>query len=194
MSQLKNRQELAKYFAEQGFSNGAEIGVLAGYYSKMLLDNIPGLTLYGIDPWSNVYGSTKYGRRYGHRKMYLAHRHAQTLLAEYVKSKKFIIIQKSSLDALQDIEDNSLDFVFIDANHEHDPVLADIRGWAPKVRAGGIVSGHDYYVFSYTGSRGVVDAVDEYVRTHEVELLTTSWDKDNLWEDDRQPSWYFFKK
>ncbi len=39
---------------------------------------------------------------------------------------------------------DGLDFVFIDAAHDYQSVLDDIRVWLPKVRSGGILSGHDY--------------------------------------------------
>ncbi len=41
------------------------------------------------------------------------------------------------------IEDESLDFVFIDADHTHEGCLKDIEAWTPKVRSGGMISGHD---------------------------------------------------
>ena len=38
---------------------------------------------------------------------------------------------------------NSLDFVFIDASHIYKYVAEDIDLWEPKVKKGGLVSGHD---------------------------------------------------
>ena len=40
-------------------------------------------------------------------------------------------------------QDNSLDFVFIDACHDYEAVKKDIEAWYPKVKGGGIISGHD---------------------------------------------------
>lgn len=36
------------------------------------------------------------------------------------------------------------DFVFIDADHTHDSLLADLRAWWPLVRVGGVIAGHDH--------------------------------------------------
>lgn len=55
-------------------------------------------------------------------------------------------------------EDNSIDFVFIDADHHYQSVKKDIELWYPKVRTGGIISGHDY---AYGGECGVIPAVNE---------------------------------
>jgi beta-1,4-mannosyl-glycoprotein beta-1,4-N-acetylglucosaminyltransferase len=53
-------------------------------------------------------------------------------------------VKATSVDAALLYRNNSLDMVFIDAAHDYDNVFADITAWAPKVKPGGIISGHDY--------------------------------------------------
>lgn len=172
---MKNRTELAKYFAELGFKRGAEIGVGKGFYSKVLLDNIPGLKLLCVDAWN------RRGRIYPI---------ALQTLSPY---KNCAIFRSLSMDAVRLIPDGWLDFVFIDADHNYEFVRDDIREWAKKVRKDGIVSGHDYYVFRNSGMRGVIDAVDEYVKTQGYELKLTEWNKRDPLRDEWQPSWWFVK-
>ena len=174
---IKNRTALAKYFNELGFKYGAEIGVCFGRYSEILCQNIPGLKLIAVDSWNN-------------KKNVTGEKNTKIKLAPY----NALVVKSNSMDALKYVENDRLDFVFIDADHNYDSVSDDIREWSKKVRAGGIVSGHDYYVFENSGNRGVVDAVDDYVKNHGIELFTTSWDRKNPESDDRQPCWYFFKK
>ena len=54
-------------------------------------------------------------------------------------------------------KDESLDAVFIDADHSYEAVKMDIQNWMPKVRKGGILAGHDY-TFAWPG---VIRAVNE---------------------------------
>ena len=65
-----------------------------------------------------------------------------------------------SKEASKLYDEESLDFVFIDAAHDMRNVLTDVRSWAPKVKKGGIIAGHDYG----GGHTGVTDAVDLYFK------------------------------
>ena len=40
--------------------------------------------------------------------------------------------------------DEYFDFIYIDASHYYEDVLADIRGWLPKMKHDGLMGGHDY--------------------------------------------------
>ncbi|HET7099047.1 MAG TPA: class I SAM-dependent methyltransferase [Patescibacteria group bacterium] len=174
---MKNRTELLKYFAELGFTKGAEIGVANGVFSRRMLEIIPHLNLLCIDSWSE--------KRRPH-----AFENATTLLKPYSGA---MIIKSKSMDAVKMIPDLWLDFVYIDADHTYESVVSDVSEWTKKVRSNGIIAGHDYYV-TKTGNIGVIQAVDEYVKENGYELKLTSWDKRNPIKDDRQPSWYFTKK
>jgi hypothetical protein len=75
-------------------------------------------------------------------------------------SHVIIPIRKSSIEAAEDFLDGSIDIVYIDANHDYEEVKKDIQAWLPKVKSGGIISGHDY-----GGWHGVTKAVDEMFPT-----------------------------
>jgi len=71
-----------------------------------------------------------------------------------------------STDAAALFPDGSLDFAFVDADHSYAAVRADLSAWWPKVRAGGLLCGHDYGVYGdATGEWGVRRAVDEFAGT-----------------------------
>ncbi|HEY1735555.1 MAG TPA: class I SAM-dependent methyltransferase [Methylovirgula sp.] len=48
-----------------------------------------------------------------------------------------------SLDAAAVLADGAFDLVFLDGDHSYTCTRADIEAWRPKLRAGGILSGHD---------------------------------------------------
>lgn len=182
---MKNRLELATYFRDQGYLKGAEIGVFNGYFSEQLFKGIPGLKLYAVDPWQVYEG-------------YRDHKFKRSMDAAYAMARERLgrfdveFVRKFSMDAAKDFEDGSLDFVYIDANHEYAYVRDDIREWTKKVRIGGTVAGDDYYL-TPRGNVGVIKAVDEYVRENGYVLHITDWDMENPVEDNRQPAWYFTK-
>ena len=70
-------------------------------------------------------------------------------------------LKMKSLDAVSKFEDSSLDFVFIDGSHEYEDVKEDIKAWLPKVKPGGILAGHDYYIEGTDWFPGVKQAVNE---------------------------------
>ena len=69
-------------------------------------------------------------------------------------------------------EDESLDFVFIDAGHLTHEVLADMEAWYPKVKRGGIFSGHDYFPGSWDS---VVNAVHEWMGDRKFHVQEGCW-------------------
>jgi len=125
-------------FKELGFISGAEIGVLYGYYSEILCQTMPEAQIYSIDPWRFYPVHNNFRRQWRYEPMY---RGVVKRLAPYPNSH---IIRKPSVEASQDFEDNSLDFVFIDGDHRFQAVTNDIAEWTKKVRIGGIISGHDF--------------------------------------------------
>jgi predicted O-methyltransferase YrrM len=71
-----------------------------------------------------------------------------------------------SSEALKDFEDESLDFVYIDANHDFPNFTFDIHNWLKKIKKGGIMSGHDFAYFSYRKFNHVKRALIAYARCY----------------------------
>lgn len=162
------RADLLRIFAALGYTKGAEIGVSEGRFSEQMLQAIPGLQLLSVDPWQ-AYG------RISQRLCDERHEHAVSRLAQYPGAT---ILRASSLEAAQTVADGSLDFCYLDGDHTFDAIMLDIILWAPKVRKGGMVSGHDYYCFYQAG---VVDAVMAYTRAHRINDYYITWEKEASW-------------
>ena len=58
------------------------------------------------------------------------------------------------------VPDNSLDLVFIDAQHTYENVKEDIHDWAPKLKDNGVMGGHDLYDPAFPGVRKAVEETE----------------------------------
>ena len=153
---------------------GAEIGVWDGKLSRVLLNAFPNLTLIMIDPWELHGGNNP--TMPGTEDQYKEAKGTAASRTEQWKDRR-IIRQGFSPDCISDltaaIKLAQLDWVFIDGDHMYDGVRADILGWWPLIRPGGILSGHDY---DGKGDRrhgwGVKRAADEFAAEHGMEVHT----------------------
>ena len=156
------RDGLAILFAKLGYTKGAEIGVEQGLYAEMLCKANPDLRLYAIDAWRAYRG---YRDHVSQDKLDNFYKATMYRLAPYDCE----IIREFSMDAVKQTPDDSLDFVYIDGNHELPYVINDIIEWSKKVRKGGIVSGHDYYQSTRFDTKNhTVYAVDAYTRSYRI--------------------------
>lgn len=77
---------------------------------------------------------------------------------------KFTPLRAHSVDAARYFDDNSIDLIFIDADHSYEGAKADIEAWLPKLSAQGIIAGHDY-TSSWPGvKRAVKEQFDQAVK------------------------------
>lgn len=160
-----DREDMAKLFYELGFRTGAEIGTWKGEYAEMLCKHNPDLHLYGVDPWQvSVYEpeEIKAGVTVAQEQYDEYYQRTLRRLSPY----DFTAIRKTSMEALKDFADNSLDFVYIDANHDFVNFTNDLHFWIKKVRYGGIISGHDFAYFPYHKFIHVKRALLAYARCY----------------------------
>jgi hypothetical protein len=180
-----------------GNGKGVEIGVFKGEFSKHILNNWGG-TLYMIDVWRPL------GNEYEDASNHKEHIDAYQQTMENIKGfeDRGIMIRASSEISANMFQDESLDFIFIDANHAYDFVVDDINLWFSKLKKGGIFSGHDYinmdwyndpnfapngkdkYIWAtdsngsnlYHGIFGVNPAIDEFCTKYNYNInVTKEW-------------------
>lgn len=70
----------------------------------------------------------------------------------------------------------AVDVVYFDADHSRDGLARDIAAWAPRLKPGGLLCGHDYG----PGFPGVVELVDETFPTRTIVEGTSIW---HVWPD-----------
>lgn len=159
---MKRNPTLAKLFDQFGFKVGAEIGVKRGRFSEVFCRDMKCLEkYYAIDPWMEYWEVNN--QKVRNEKANAWYQDACRRLNKYHFAT---VVRKTSEEASKYFDDNSLDFVYIDANHSFDYIMQDLILWGRKVRPGGIISGHDYFRFR---NAGVVPAVDVYTQQHQVQ-------------------------
>lgn len=119
----------------------AEVGVRDGRTTFHLLDQNPDLIIYAIDKSISGFYNNEIKQRYGNR---------------------LIPVEALSTDGAKRILDNSLDLVFIDADHSYEWVKKDIAAYKPKLKKGGWLTGHDI------DFPGVNRAVNEVIVKYDV--------------------------
>lgn len=144
---------------------GVEIGSYQGESTEIFLKSGVFKTLYCIDPWKGDYDPLDVA---SNTKTIIK---AEKKFDEKFKDNNIIKKVKAlSSDAVTNFEDESLDFLYIDGNHQFEAVKEDLKNYVPKVKKGGIVAGHDYV------GAFVPKAVDEFFgKKPEYLYQDTSW-------------------
>lgn len=120
----------------------AELGVFEGEFSKHIFNICSPSRLYLIDLFSGIFGSgDKDGKNYHHVNL----DEEMIKISDYFKNNPEVEVMKlSTVDFLNSIQDESLDMVYIDADHSYQSVLTDLNLSYNKVKLGGFICGHDY--------------------------------------------------
>lgn len=191
-----DREQLYKLFAELGYKVGCEVGVEKGKNAQTMFECIPNLKLFAVDSYKqhpqHSYEATSYLSHWDQHYLDGVKAQAQ----KRMQNRNAVIIEKFSEDAAKDVPDNSLDFVYIDADHSYNFIKQDIILWRRKVRKGGIVSGHDYILpgeYLHTFDINVKEAVDDYTKLHKISPLYLTDKTAGINRNDKYTSWFFVK-
>ena len=180
------RDDLPEFFKEMNYRVGAEIGVLRGEFTEKICQ--AGLKMYAIDPWQYYKNYKRHPKESSMEEIY---EEAKKRLAPY----DCTLIRKTSMDALDDFQDNSLDFVYLDGNHSIRYIIEDIYEWYRKIRPGGAICGHDYELLMNNPyglmTCHVKHAVDLMTRIYNVNYYILG---SNYGSRDKHRSWLWIKQ
>jgi hypothetical protein len=154
-----HRNDLAQLFAELEFKRGAEIGVAEGKYSEVLLKANPDCELLLVDPW-HAYSDNPQNKSIEKNKY--AYNETVRRTKDYPNVR---LDMRFSMDAVRDVGETTLDWVYIDGHHSYPYVMCDIVEWAKRVRSGGIVALDDVYKLDEARwGAGPMEAIYDYTR------------------------------
>ena len=175
-----SRKDLPMFFVDMWYKVWAEIGTAKWVFAELICK--AWLKLYAIDPWLSY---TDY---------YPWEAGQKSLDEQY----DCTIIKKTSMDALNDFEDDSLDFVYIDGNHEFPYVAEDLFHWSKKVRKWGCISWHDYFYAELRPTDNIHTKyiVDSFTKCFHINPWYVIWRKEKIeWESrDFSRSFLWIKK
>ena len=127
---------------------GAEVGVWDGRMSEQLLRELDNLILVCVDRWEPPGEDDSYyhsgstiarSEKEAYNKAYQLYKNRTKYFSDRIIELIF-----DSVFASYNIEDEILDFAFLDGDHSYEGVTRDIKAWLPKVKIGGYIGGHDY--------------------------------------------------
>lgn len=174
---------VSKVINDNNFKICAEVGIGYGFHAKEILDKTQVEKLYLIDPmqfYPNDGFATdvlKYG---GFEKLV---NNIKFHLKEY-DNRYLWHRQPSTTISQEQIADESLDLVFIDADHSYEAVSKDLPFWFKKIRKGGWLLGDDYN----SCHPGTTKAVDEFAKKNNF-TLNFLYKPNNTY-----PIYYFIKE
>lgn len=154
---------IAKAVEDRGWTKGAELGVLHGRTLLYLLARCQNLHMLAVDTWEpKLHASSaklpEGFRSYEHDDLEAGFDYVQRQVGHHGWTGRCEIMRMETARAADFVMPGSLDFVFIDADHTYEGVRDDILRWAPKLRDGGALMGHDANNPSFPG---VTRALDE---------------------------------
>jgi hypothetical protein len=142
----------------------AEVGVWEGFFSQRILEICEPKELHLIDPWMYMpeFANTGFGRKKNEHLMDVKY---QEVVAKFKDDPRVKIHRMTSKEALEAMPDASLDWVYLDGNHNAPFIDNDLEVSLRKVKPNGIISGDDYNWQAEASGAPVKGAVEHVMAT-----------------------------
>ncbi|MGB7343558.1 MAG: class I SAM-dependent methyltransferase [Pirellulaceae bacterium] len=159
-----NRAEMLRRLPQGGVV--AELGVDRAAFSHQLLEILQPERLHLVDVWES--------ERYNDGLF----RQVTDDFNKEIEQGRIQIHRKLSTQAATDFQDDVFDMVYIDTDHTYQTTRDELLKYAPKVKADGILAGHDYSMGNWVGAfrYGVIEAVHEFCIKENWELVYVTAD------------------
>lgn len=127
---------------EMRASQCCEVGVLKGVFAKTILDGISSIESYiFVDPWMNLPDWNKPANTSNEKFESIR---AEALSKTSRHAHKITELRMATKDAVKHIEDESLDFVYIDGDHTLRGITIDLISLLPKMKENAFIGGDDF--------------------------------------------------
>lgn len=135
--------EMVEKYAKGGWF--VEIGCYKGksstYLAELIIEKDANIRVDYIDPWANenIWSKPDEGRSI--ESIY--QEFLTNLFAVTKNDNRFRVVRNYSQLEANNYKDKSLDFVYVDGDHDPEPMAQDVLLFLPKIKSGGTIAGHD---------------------------------------------------
>ena len=160
---------------------GVELGLYRAESFCTLLQCCPNIKkLYGVDKWEpydDYIGTdgTHAGKKTNIPDMDLVRETALNFIYFSGEADRAEILEMDTSEAVKQFEDDSLDFVFLDAYLSVEQAQREMNEWWPKVKKGGLFSGHDW------NDKMVRQVVREFINRNDPDATWCAYDATWAW-------------
>jgi hypothetical protein len=139
----------------------AELGVANGDFSQKIWDITSPQKFHIIDFW----GSSRYNTTLKNNVL--------KRFEDQITEGKVEINLGLSTGVVSSFKDDYFDWIYIDTDHSYLTTKEELELYAPKMKKGGIIAGHDFVVGNMIGMNryGVMEAVYEFCVKNEWEIV-----------------------
>jgi hypothetical protein len=158
---IKYRSDLYKILPDNPIT--VEVGVAEGLFSHQIVSQWKPSKHFAVDVWNHQPSQRGDGNQpqEWHNANY---ENVIRLLKPYLD--KVVLLRGISWAMARYINNESVDFISIDADHSYEAVKKDIAAYWPKLKKGGVITFHDYLAIEY----GVNDAVHQFASANGLEV------------------------
>jgi hypothetical protein len=139
----ENRFELWESFINQNkFKFLLELGVYKGEFAEYILKQCPEITSYTmLDPWRNL---SDWNKPANTDNTEFEGYYKETIYKTKFAQEKICILRGKTTEVIQQVNDASLDFAYIDGDHTLKGITIDLIGLWGKIKRGGYIAGDDF--------------------------------------------------
>ena len=152
---------IARFAKQNNWKQGIELGVWIGVTTFHLMENTD-VRMYCVDSWEEQPDNPEYDWQFNKKPRW---KNGKLTVEEFTNKNqawdhnkneehfrerakqwgdRITIIKGRSLAIIDQIPDNSMDFVFHDSDHSYPFVKNEIEAYLPKLKLGGYSMGDDY--------------------------------------------------
>lgn len=161
-----------KYIPKEGI--GAELGVLNGQFSRVLLDFSLPKELHLIDPW--YFLSSHWSWASGNNSTIEAVRRILKDFKTEIEEKRVFVHIEDDLVVLERFPDKYFDWIYIDSSHQYIHTVMELEIIKNKIKPNGIICGDDWRPDIEHRHHGVYKAVNEFIDKENYSLIYANAD------------------